>query len=317
VIKKCIKKVIKSFVPSSLLAKVSRQAPGIETRAAAKGFSVSPHESFVDVIRNDKVIRVSREHEIYLNDIFNSFDYYHSAVVPFSINGYYVVDYSGPRYHDVVGFDSWPVMFPSFAEPMVTTFQYLEFASLSSGGNVLDLGAYSGLTSMVFSRQVGASGVVVAVDADPINLQCIRRNIDRHNKFCASSVRIMDGAVWSDAKGLEFSCEGNMGGSATAIVGKNRGKVIKVQSFTLSDIAKINNLSSIDFIKCDIEGAESVVFEDKEFFEKFRPRIIVEPHQVGGRLSTDKVMADLSRYGYKCKCRIQSGVEVPLIECSP
>lgn len=316
-IKKLFKKAIKACVPLSLLPKVDHQGLGIERRAAAEGFSVRLRESSVDVIKNDKAIRVSREHGIYLEDIFRSFDYYHSAVVPFGVNGFSLVDYSGPRYHDVVGFDSWPVMFPSFAEPMVTTFQYLEFASLSFGMNVLDLGAYSGLTSIVFSREVGESGVVVAVDADPINLQCIHRNINRHNNSCASSVRIIDGAVWSDAKGLEFSCEGNMGGSATAIVGKDRGRLLKVRSFTLSDIAKLNKLASVDFIKCDIEGAESVVFEDKEFFEKFRPRIIVEPHQVGGRLSTDKVMADLSRYGYKCKCRVQSGVELPLIECSP
>ena len=127
----------------------------------------------------------------------------------------------------------------------------------------------------------------------------------------------MEGAVWNNSNGIEFSCEGNMGGSASAIVGRNRGQLMKVRTFTLSDIAKLNQLTRVDFIKCDIEGAESVVFEDKEFFKRFRPRIIVEPHVVDGQLASDKVMADLSLYGYKCKSIRQEGVELPLIECIP
>jgi len=271
----------------------------------------------MEVIKDDKIIRISRKHTIYLNDIFLSFNYYHKAVIPFKVNGLSIVDYSSPRYHDVAGFDLWPIMFPSFAEPVVTASQYLEFAGLSAGMTVIDLGAYSGLTSIMFSQSVGQHGIVVAVDADPINLQCIHRNIDRYNKCCASSIRIMEGAVWNHSNGIEFSCEGNMGGSASTIVGRNRGQLMKVQTFTLSDVAKLNELTRVDFIKCDIEGAESVVFEDKAFFESFRPRIIVEPHVINGQLTSDKVMADLSLYGYNCKTIRQEGVELPLIECIP
>ena len=289
----------------------------MKREAAKRGFSLRLHDSLIEVIKNDRMIRISREHTIYLNDILLSFDYYHKAVMPFKVNGLSIVDYSSPRYHDVVGFDLWPVMFPSFAEPIVTASQYLEFAGLSAGMTVIDLGAYSGLTSIMFSQAVGQHGIVIAVDADPTNLQCIHRNIDRYNRCCVSSIRVMEGAVWNNSNGIEFSCEGNMGGSASAIVGRNRGQLMKVRTFTLSDIAKLNQLTRVDFIKCDIEGAESVVFEDKEFFKRFRPRIIVEPHVVDGQLASDKVMADLSLYGYKCKSIRQEGVELPLIECIP
>lgn len=290
-----IKQSIKSLVPPSLIRTVHPLI--MKTVAAKRGFTLHLHDSFMDVIKNDRVIRIAREHTIYLNDIFTSFDYYFKAVMPFNVNGLSIVDYSSPRYHDVVGFDLQPIMFPSFAEPIVTASQYLEFAGLSAGMTVIDLGAYSGLTSIMFSKAVGQHGIVIAVDADLINLQCIHRNIDRYNKCHSSSIRVMEGAVWNNSDGIEFSCEGNMGGSASVIVGRNRGQLIKVRTFTLSDIAKLNKVTKVDFIKCDIEGAESVVFEDKGFFDIFRPRIIVEPHVVDGRLTSDKVMADLSLYG--------------------
>lgn len=310
-----IKHSIKSTIPSFF---IQTFFPLIMKRMASRrGLSLDLHDSFMEVVKKDKVVRISRKHAIYLNDIFKSFNYYHEAVMPIIINDLSIVDYSGPRYHDVVGFDLLPIMFPSFAEPMATTLQYLSFAGLCPGMTAIDLGAYSGLTSIVFSQEVGQRGMVIAVDADPINLQCIHRNIQRYNRFNNSSVRVMEGAVWSNSNGTEFSCEGNMGGAVSVIVGRNRGRLKKVQTFTLSDIVKQNKVTRVDFIKCDIEGAESFIFEDKEFFNSFRPRIIVEPHLINGRLTSDKVMADLESYGYKCHSIKQEGVDLPLIECIP
>ena len=310
-----IKQRLKSLIPPQL---IQAAYPLImKSEAKKRGLSLHVHGAFLEVSKNDRIIRISREHAVYLNDILLSFDYYYKAVEPFNANGLSIVDYSGPRYHDVVGFDLWPIMFPSFAEPFITASQYLEFANLSEGMTVIDLGAYSGLTSILFSQAVGQHGAVIAIDADPINLQCIHRNINRYKRYSASSIQVMEGAAWNNSDGIEFSSEGNMGGSASAIVGGNRGHVIKVRTFTLSDIAALNGVTRVDFIKCDIEGAESVVFEDKEFFNSFRPRIIVEPHIVNGRLTSDKVIADLSSYGYKCRSIRQEGVDLPLIECVP
>jgi FkbM family methyltransferase len=73
----------------------------------------------------------------------------------------------------------------------------------------------------------------------------------------------------------------NMGSSAVSIVGEHRGTISQVSSFTLNTIAKKYNLQKIDFIKCDIEGAESVVFKDSELFNKYRPRIVIELHMIG------------------------------------
>ena len=311
--------IIKQLIPSRLKRFIRRRTFPLYLikEANKRGLSLHNRGLFLEIVNDNNVIRISQDHLVYLYDIIISFDYYFRAVTPFFLSGMNIVDYSSPRYHDVVGFDAFPVMFPSFAEPVITAFQYIEFAQLSLGMTVIDLGAYSGLTSILFSQAVGKQGSVVAVDPDPVNLHCIHRNISRYNKYQSSSIKIIEGAIWKHSNGIDFSCEGNMGASASSIVGVNRGRISTVRSFTLSDIVNIAGLNAVDFIKCDVEGAESVVFEDRQFFNSFLPRIIVEPHIVDGRLSSDKIIADLSPYGYTCEIIQQEGVKLPLLQCIP
>ena len=276
---------------------------------------VSAH--YADFVKGNKIVRISLKHFIYSDDVINSFDYYFNAVEPIDFNNFELVDYSLPRYHHVIGFDLLPIYFPSFSEPVVTTEQYVKFANLKPGSTVLDLGAYAGLTSILFKEKVGKYGTVVAVDADEQNIEAIRKNFSLYKKITGNEIDLIYGAVWNHTDGLIFSSEGNMGSSASSIVGQERGNQIDVKSFTLSKIAEIAKLESIDFIKCDVEGAETVIFEDKEFFERHRPRIIVEPHSVDGELTSEKCTKDLQEYGYKVVQIAQDGVALPLLECYP
>jgi FkbM family methyltransferase len=210
-----------------------------------------------------------------------------------------------------------PVYFPSLAEPVITTQQYLDFANLQEGSAVIDLGAYSGLTSIIFKEAVKASGTVIAVEADAQNIIGIQKNLSLYKKITNNPIELIYGAVWSHNNGLNFSSEGNMGSSASEIVGNGRGYNLTVESYTLSKIAAISKLEQINFIKCDVEGAENVIFEDKNFFSKFRPRIIIETHFINGIETTGKCIEDLESLGYRCRRIIQKGVQLPLLECHP
>lgn len=108
-----------------------------------------------------------------------------------------------------------------------------------------------------------------------------------------------------------------MGSSAAAIVGAGRGETVTVPCATLSAIATRYGLATVDFIKADIEGGEAFIFEDGEFFRRFKPRIIVEPHMVEGRMSSEKVARDLGAFGYACQPVPQLGLSTPLLECTP
>jgi FkbM family methyltransferase len=210
-----------------------------------------------------------------------------------------------------------PVVFSSFCEPLVTANQYLDFANLKPGNTVFDLGAYSGLTSIVFAEIVGNLGKVVAVDADSENMKTIEENTKLYRTITGNSIDSIFGAVWNHCDGLSFSTEGNMGSSASEIVGENRGSVDMIKSFTLNELCQMGKITSVDFVKCDIEGAEAVIFEDETFFRNHKPRIIIETHFKDGIPTTDKCISDLTKFGYKCRKIVQTGVRFPLIECYP
>lgn len=285
--------------------------------AAKHGIKVNAGGGIISFVRGDQVVRIGREHLLYGFDVANSFDYYFGAVEPVSYFGQKIVDYSLPRYHDVLGYDRHPIYFPSFSEPYVTTQQYVDFGQLGPGANVIDLGAYSALTSLVFKDIVGAEGTVIAVDADLNNLAAVEKNVANYKSLTGLTVEVLYGAVWRDDAGLEFSAEGNMGSSVATIVGSGRGALIRVPSFRLSDIADKFGLTHVDLIKADIEGAETVIFEDARFFERFSPKIVVEPHYVDGRDTSVKVIADLKQHGYECRAVPQFGSVTPLLECTP
>lgn len=286
--------------------------------AFKKGLRVTFHSQFIDFTNKKlETVRLSFRHLVYGKDIIDSFKYYYSAVLPIQLERHNLVDYSLPRYHDVIGYERHPVYFPALAEPVITTHQYLEFANIKLSDVVLDLGAYSGLTSILFKDMVGVSGKVIAVDADEQNIRAINKNFFLYKKITGNTIELLNKAVWNHDKGLNFSNEWNMGSSAAEIVGGYRGSVKLIPSIKLNQIAEKYALTRVDFIKCDIEGAESVVFEDEDFFRKYKPRIIVETHLVGKVETTDKVMLDLEVYGYTFKKIEQKGVVLPLLECYP
>lgn len=315
-----VKKTIKNILPPRVREIIFHVLIGIHITYALKKhkLSIKKYKMFFDVKdRLNRCIRISSKHRIYLLGIINSFRYYWEAVDPIQINGMFLVDYSTPRYHEVKGYSLHPIIFPSFAEPVLTTSQYLKFAELRNGFTVIDLGAYSGLTSILFDQLIGVNGQVIAVDADKVNIQYIKKNFHLYKKITGRKISLLEGAVWKDDNGIMFSSEGNMGSSATSIIGKQRGTNIKTPSFTLSTIARLYHLKRIDFIKCDIEGAESVIFNDKKFFKKYRPRIIIEPHIIDSKNTLQICVEQLSKFKYRFKKIKQYGVSLPLLECFP
>lgn len=317
---KKLKKIIITILPSRLVKILIDILIDIHVFYALgkNRLSIKKHKMFFDVKdRSGRCIRISHKHNIYLLDIINSFQYYFKAVKPIEIDGIRLIDYSTPRYHEVNGYDIHPIIFPSFAEPISTTEQYLKFAKLKNNSIVLDLGAYSGLTSILFDQAISNNGQVIAVDADRVNIKYIKKNLALYKKMTGRDIRLLEGAVWENNRGVMFSNEGNMGSSVASIIGQQRGTIIKTSSFTLSTIARKYHLKKIDFIKCDIEGAESVIFKDRKFFDKNRPKIIIEPHIIDNVSTIQSCIDQLSIYGYKFKKINQNGVNLPLLECLP
>jgi FkbM family methyltransferase len=286
-------------------------------RAMSLGMECKVTRDFIDIRKDRRAIRTGRGQMIYTFEIIDNFDFFHGAVEPAFEGEIELVDYSRPRLHHVRGYDRHPVLFPSLAEPIETTLQYLAFADLKEGSIALDLGAYSGLTSILFRDACGDSGRVVAVEADAANIEAARHNFAAYSAATGREIDLVEGAIWTHNDGIAFSSEGGMGSSATAIVGSRGSGAGRVSSMTLSELARRCRLDRVDFVKCDVEGAEATILADTEFFARHRPRMIVEVHPVAGKMTTPQVVAALSQFGYEHRAVRQNGIDLPLLECHP
>lgn len=264
----------------------------------------------IHIINKDEVVIINKKQSVYIKTILYGFEYYFNSVSPKIVNGKKIVDFSKPAQHKVKGFDLFEPYCPSLAEPFITIEQYLDFANLSEGHVVFDLGAYSGLTSIAFSNNIGKSGKVISLEPDFTNFECLQKNIELSQ---AENIELLNAAVWTHTGSLKFSLEQNMGSSAVDLVGE-RGEIVEVKCYTLFDLVQKYNLSRVDFIKCDIEGAESFIFENKEFFDHFKPKIIVEAHNVNGVLNIDTFTKILESYGYSSEIIDQTGITLPLVQ---
>lgn len=288
-----------------------------------KEYTIENKKDIINIYKNNQCIRISKKHEIYLQDILKTFDFYFNSVKPKKQSKYQLVDFSSQEPKEVKNFNLFKVKFPSFVEPIETTKQYIDFAKLDENSVVLDLGAYSGLTSILFDMAISqnnkqASGKVIAVDPDKFNTDCIKFNFKNYYKKTKRNIEYLNAAIWSNDEEINFAHDGNMGASSTNIVGE-RGDVSTTKAITLSSIAKKYKLNKIDFIKCDVEGAEIEIFKDEKFFELYSPKIIIETHYLNNytSMTTTSVIEQLKKYNYDIKEVKQDGFDLPLLECTP
>lgn len=264
---------------------------------------------------SSREIWLSPRHEVYTQDLLDNFEYYYGAVQP---RENHIVDYSNGRLHRVIGFEDFPIYFPSLAEPLDTCLQYLELAQLGGGETVLDLGAYCGLSTIAFAKRVGHGGMVVAAEPDATNAGACEMNLRTFAAGGYSNVRLLHCAVAGADGDREFIAEGNMGSGFAGTLHPSRGAGKPVPALTLESIARITRLERIDLVKMDIEGAELEVLRSSgAFLLHFRPRLIIEPHFLEGLIDTDAVVSCLDTIGFDTTVVPQRGASVPLILATP
>lgn len=309
-----VKRLLRPMIPA--FARNFRRRRATRRFAAGYGFSLRYADEYIQLARGRQVLRLGYAQEIYLRDCISFFDFYFNSVKPTGGPDLLLTDFSGPRYHKVPGFGSFPLLFPSIPEPHETVEQYLQFARLRPGDVVFDLGVYAGLTTLEFSRQVGPRGKVYGFEADEANFAAASENVETHRGFGgADNVTLIPKAVWSHDDGLAFSSEGAMGSGAVAVLGSKRGKVVQAPTTTLSSFCREHQIGRLDFIKMDVEGAEIEILESsRKLLPEFKPRLVIEPHMVGAGLTTERCCAILKEIGYRAHLVTQNGASVPLIE---
>lgn len=179
---------------------------------------------------------------------------------------------------------------------------------LSAGDTAIDIGANLGYYARPLSRIVGPHGTVYAVEPVPPILDVLRRNLRK-----CRNVEILPYALGTENKPIRM---GNDSARSSGYFGTGQNFVNETERPTDVEFTAqmrrgselFGSLKRLDFIKCDIEGYETVVMNElRPLLERFRPTVLCE---TGGenRLRIVRLFTDL---GYDART-LDRGREVPL-----
>jgi FkbM family methyltransferase len=158
--------------------------------------------------------------------------------------------------------DAWVHRFPSctLVEPRITLWTPKQIENFVSdvfmyryqpreGETIVDVGAGTGWETLFLSRSVGVSGRVIAIEAHPRVFGCLSRMRDENR---LQNVSVVQAAV-SDREG-EVQLSDSPEHEGNSMIGAVSG--LRVPCTTLDHICQLFNLSKVDFLKMNIEGAE-------------------------------------------------------------
>jgi FkbM family methyltransferase len=175
--------------------------------------------------------------------------------------------------------------------------QELMVRHVKGGSTAYDLGANHGIHTLLLARLVGDAGRVYAFEPVPENLCELRKNIALNN---FANVKVIDAAV-ADQPGTEsFGCggshaTGHLNGRADSPSGEARVKVV-----TLDDQVFAQDAEPPDFIKIDVEGAESRVLAGaRRVLETYRPILLIALHTPEQDRAVGRTLADLGYEAYR------------------
>ena len=142
-----------------------------------------------------------------------------------------------------------------------------------SGDIVLDCGANVGVT--VREELNAGAQKVIAIEPGPENLECLRRNFP--GELASGKVIISPKGVWDKDEVLTFRVDPkNSAADSFVIQRAGAVNVEKVPVTTIDHLMKELNLPRVDYIKMDIEGAETRALEGAhDTLAKFKPRVSV------------------------------------------
>jgi FkbM family methyltransferase len=175
---------------------------------------------------------------------------------------------------------------------------------------VIDCGAHVG----VFTQRALARGAskVVAVEPDPVNLECLRRNF--REEIATGRVVLVPKGVWNSVTTLTFF-ESTQNSGMNSFVMQERGTKIELPVTTIDNLVEELRLGRVDYIKMDIEGSEREALKGaRRTLARFQPRLMMDTYH---RPDDPRVLPALIHeanpaYRSKCgPCEIENGRLIP------
>lgn len=152
----------------------------------------------------------------------------------------------------------------------ITTDHVIE---VKAGDTVIDAGGCYGDTALYFAHKAGQTGQVFSFEFMPDNIKVFNRNLAL-NPALASTVKIVPNPLWS-ISGQKLFVEG-FGPAAHVAPVSNNPEATQVETLTIDKLIEREMVTSVGFIKMDIEGAELEALKGAEAtIRQYRPKLAV------------------------------------------
>ncbi|MBK9364218.1 MAG: FkbM family methyltransferase [Rubrivivax sp.] len=144
---------------------------------------------------------------------------------------------------------------------------------LKPGDVIVDAGAFVGDTAVYFHHKLGGSCQIHSFELLDENLALMLHNLERNG--VEDDRIVINKLALADRSGDEIVVADGASQGATSIFGR-AGQGDRVQTITLDDYVVRLELSRVDFIKMDIEGAEALALAGaRQTIALFRPRLAI------------------------------------------
>ncbi len=159
---------------------------------------------------------------------------------------------------------TWPALVEASAADLYNLRSLVRLSDV-----VLDVGANMG-TETRNALSAGAR-LVVAIEPDPVSLECLRRNLS--SEIRENRVIVVPQGAWDKAETMPLYLDAANAGGASVLFANGRGETFASLN-TIDWMVSNLKLPKVDVIKIHVEGAErQALLGARETIRRFHPRL--------------------------------------------
>ncbi len=170
--------------------------------------------------------------------------------------------------------------------------KFYDFMTDKDNPIIIDCGSNIGLSIINFKKQYPNS-IIHSFEADKFIYSILKKNIEIR---AYDSIFLHNQAVWDQDTQLTFLSDGIDGGKIDSIGSQNKDNVVEAIDFN----EYLNQFECIDFLKMDIEGAETTVIPHIADNLKKVKNLFVEFHSFNGvSQNLSNIISTLESKGFR------------------
>jgi FkbM family methyltransferase len=176
---------------------------------------------------------------------------------------------------------------------------------LGKNWTVIDIGAAIGEFSL-YAASADPDARIIAYEPFPESVEIFKENLALND---IQNVTLIPKAVWKTTTSLDLDISRLEPLQITSgVTGKPTDKSIRVEAVSLADVLRSNQLTSVDLVKLDCEGAEfDILLGSRPETVKAFKRIVMEYHDGTDGRHHSQLESHLQSLGYRVTSRVNVG----------